>query len=585
MKRLIVSIAFVLAVGSARAGQIDAAKLRGYLDVPFATNIGMDFTSLFKPGQRIPCNPNEEIVRLKRQLTGKPTDAPIHLRMGDLYRMVSAGQRGDPYAGERDREYELAAQQYEALLKDNPLDTALVVGYVRSSTGSIPSGPIPWIDEIFGAAPGEDGKSREIEEMLRKVIEIHPEAWEARLELADRMEGRAMKGLIAGLMKEQMQEKETKDADAENAGDKDTGAAKGPSGLNLPEPLSLEAADQLYKEAAEQRDLAVKFAPRQSGAYVGRFTGRLGGAVHRYALLGMAKRLPKMDEAAVARLVRRFINPSDLRKALQCDPENATVLRALVFFEIVNVLLDESSRKSFEELLEGVLAQDPSKRTWNLISAANRTRLSRYEGKIRYAIGKRPPDVWSAHEALGLLKTFQGELKEAETAFMVAARLSARAYLSYLALFIYHGWVPIPGSDRARAERVIPIWEMRVRLSGSPGDMLELAGAYIEAERLDKAESLVRQALRMNSEDAAAQHMLGVVILKRQGNPQEAIGRLEKALSSYKEQDDRDRARVNLAIAYAIAGDVDKAREELKEIGGGQRGRAQEVLKELDVSP
>jgi tetratricopeptide (TPR) repeat protein len=428
--------------------------------------------------------------------------------------------------------------------------------------------------------------------MLRNVIEAHPDAWKARLELAERLESRAKEGLLAGMMRK-MYESATSEASTSEPPDEGTSEESAPvippdMLSQLPEGLTQEQIEGLDKQAAEQRDLAARAAPKESQVYLARFNSRLGAAFFKYMFLDRMQEAPKLDKAATMKMIKDAINPSDLRKAWKYDPTNATLLRTLVFFEIANVLLDESSHTPFKELGNNILNEDPNKRTWNLISAANRGKLAGYEGGIRNAIKSHPSDVWAAYEALGLLKAFQGERKEAETAFTVAAKMTDKADLSYMVLFASRA-ENLSGDSSAQegAKNVIPIWEMRVKVSGSPADMLNLAGAYAEVDQLDKAESLVRQALRLDSEDPAAHSLLGAILLKRQSDPQEAIQHLEKAISlSLSEEDwNTENARLNLGIAYALVSNMDKSREALGKVGGegNPHTTALEILKELEV--
>ena len=560
MKTLIALVTFVLTLGTAYAGQIDAAKLRGYLEVPVSITFGGNLTSLFHP-QRIPSSPKVEIVRLKKQLAGTPSDAPVHYRIGELYNILNMMEGGDRYSNEAVKHYYQAAEQYQALLQDKPSDPSLLLGYVKARRRSAHGEK----DDLFRfvmECPTDSGEDEaQLEDTLRRIIAADPAAWEARFELAQVLENRVTSALMSGMAMESMKGQEI------------------PGIGEIPQGLSTEDAERLLKEAAEQRDLAVKSAPNEPEPHIRRFASRFGMAMMRAVFVGPTGQPLLKDKAAMIKLAKEVLNPSDLRKAWQLDRTNATVLHSLVFVEILNTFLEESSRRPIEELFRGVEAEDPAKRTWNLISAPARIRLSRYEGYIRDIVREHPMDVWAAYEALGIMRAFQGRGREAERAFMIAAQLNPHAPLSYLALFAAR-------SSESRGEDKLTCWipllEMKTRLSESPTDLAALAALYAGSDRLDKAEGLVRRALRLDPESFAAHHLLGVVLLKRQSDPQEAIKHLEKALT-LKSDDASDQARLNLGIAYAIAGNLDKSQAELRKVGDKSAfyERTQSVLEEL----
>lgn len=562
-RSLVVLATFVLTLGPAGAKEIDAAKLRQHLSMSVRMGTEADLTDIdvLLPGERIISNPRAEIARLRSQLTGEPADAPLHLRMGELYDMLRRGCLDDRYSVLASEQYEQAAEQYKSLLSEKPSDPALLLGYAKA----------------LGRTERE-GKER-AKGILEKLVAADPSAWEARFELADRLVDQATAGAGSGMFLEQAE------------------ATTLPGMDEMPKPLSGEEVGRLLGEAARQRDMAIKHAPEAPDPYLRYCGARLRAAVPRWMLLeAVSGESEEADDGAVSlKLGAEVFDPTPLQKAWKYDPEDATVLRHLVLCECAEILIKGSSGR----LAEKVLAEDPAKRAWNVISEEDRTRLSGYEESIRNAIDKRPEDVWAAHEALGILKTFQGRRQDAEKAFMSAAKLSAAANLSYILLFLFQFQVGLSDEIEGVAlfKRLVPLWEMRVRLYGCPSDMLNVASLYVLVDRLDGAESLVRRVLREDAENRGAHHLLGVVLLKRQSDPREAIRHLEKALTPPEAepttvitwQDEKpdcepDRMRLNLGIAYAIAGDVERAREQLNKIPDESKfhKKAQEVLKELD---
>lgn len=533
MKPLIAVVTLCLTLGPVWAREIDAAKLKSYLSSPYSVATGFMITGRQFTSERVVGNPKAEMMRLETRLTGEASDAPLHLRLGELYGM----RRSDPwdrYFSEKALEqYELAAEQYKSLVAEAPSDPVLLLGYAK--------------------ALGRSGGEEQAGDILRKLIAADPAAWEARLELANVLESQAMSGIDA---------------------------------------------ERLFGEAAEQRDQAIRRAPDRSEPYVARFMSQPARRfMNLFPQMLQPGELQKMDKKAITELAAKAIDPLDLRRALQYDPGNATIVRGLVFFEILKVVLEEASTQDIDKLLKGIFADDPAERTWNLISEENRAKLSKYEPAIQTAMDKQAKDRWAAYEALGLLKLFQGKRGEAEAAFTTASGLSPAADLAYMFLFAEQlKGEPAGPPNPQTAAKMIPLWEQRVKLTESPSEMLNLASLYAMANRLDEAESTVRLALREDSENLYGHYVLGVLMLKRGADAREAAEHLEKALALHAEalkspklgprmmdESWTEPMQIDLAVAYAIAGDAEKAVEVLGKISDESdwHGTAWEVVREL----
>jgi TolB-like protein/Tfp pilus assembly protein PilF len=179
------------------------------------------------------------------------------------------------------------------------------------------------------------------------------------------------------------------------------------------------------------------------------------------------------------------------------------------------------------------------------------------------------PDLAEAHAARGLALTQSGKFDESRVAFDTAIRLDPQlvdAYLFYGRACFENGRLDEAAGLLEQARRVRPEIYQTASLLGM---------VYLALDRPQDSEDTNRQALdvidqhlRLNPDDSRAVYQ-GAVALARLGEHKVARQWAERALSMDPEEPP---VLYNVACAYAVLGETDKALDLLEKMGDGLQG-------------